>query len=304
MADRDAIARQVEQLWEFHLRRLRPGTPLHRLTDRIVFSQRPPVRVVACAGCGTLYRDPRERERSLVERYADETTDPEALRVLFDAQRAFYRTRARRLTRVLGRSGRGVEVGSYVGAFLAAARGCGWQFRGLDVNAATNAFARSRGLDVDTGGVDALAASGDADPIDAIAFWNCFDQLPEPRAALASARRRLRSGGVLAIRVPNGALYDAALRDGRPRPGGAWVLAMNNLLGFPYRHGFTPASLTEMLERGGFDVRAVHGEVLVPVADDFTRGWGAWEERAGKALLRLALPRRLRPWFETYAVRR
>lgn len=306
VADRDAIARQVESLWRFHLRRLRPDTPLHRLTDRLVFSQRPPVRVVACAACGTVYRDPRERERTLLELYAGETPEPGTLGALFDAQLGFYRTRARRLTRIAGRAGKGVEVGSYVGAFLAAAREQGWDFQGLDVNPVTNAFARQRGFEVATGTPAALDEVEEAPAtLDAVALWNCFDQLPDPRGVLRMIARRLRPRGVVAIRVPNGALYRALLAaDGTPGAGAAWVLALNNLLGFPYRHGFTPSSLALLLEDAGLDVRRMRGDTLVPIADGFTRRWAAWEERAGKAMLRAALPRRIMPWFEVYAVRR
>ena len=304
VADRQAIAMQVERLWRFHVRRLRPGTPVHRLTDRLVFSQHPPVRVVACAACGTVYRDPKERERLLLEIYAGEAPAADALDALFRAQLAFYRERSARLTRLVGSPGRGLEVGSYVGAFLAAAREDGWDFRGVDVNPATNAYARGRGFAVDTGSADEIAESGET--LDAVALWNCFDQIADPRGTLRRVHRRLRTGGILALRVPNGGLYSACVRPGRGGllRGGAWVLALNNLLGFPYRHGFTPSSLTALLERSDFDVRSVRGDTLVPVADAWTRRWARWEERAGKAALRVVAPLRIMPWFEVYAARR
>ena len=191
------------------------------------------------------------------------------------------------------------------GSALAAARDEGWEFSGLDVNPETNDFARARGFRVATGTPETLDSGGDVEPLDAVALWNCFDQLPDPRGALRVIVRRLRPGGVVAIRVPNGALYRAMLgRSGMPRPGGAWALALNNLLGFPYRHGFTPSSLGGLLEATGCEVRRVHGDTLVPIADAFTRRWARWEERAGKAVLRAALPRRIMPWFEVYAARR
>src|SRR3712207_8154521 len=42
-------------------RRLKTGVPVERLTDRVAFSQKPPLRLVRCEGCGTVYRNPRER---------------------------------------------------------------------------------------------------------------------------------------------------------------------------------------------------------------------------------------------------
>jgi len=82
-------------------------------------------------------------------------------------------------------------------------------------------------------------------------------------------------------------------------------LAHNNLLGFPYRYGFTPSSLTRMVRRLGFDVIHVTGDVLVPVADEYTRPWARMEERVVKWLGRVVSwrstrDRPLAPWFELY----
>ena len=61
VADAEEIKREVEDLWTFHDRRLRAGTPVARLRDRVAFSQDPPWRLVACRECGLLYRNPAER---------------------------------------------------------------------------------------------------------------------------------------------------------------------------------------------------------------------------------------------------
>jgi len=299
IAGSDAIRDELEQLWAFHTRRLRGDTPPGRLHDRIAFSQDPPLRLVRCDRCTLLFRNPRERADELVDIYGDEEPDAAALHTLFDNQRQSYRSQARRLARVSGRTGRGLEVGSYVGAFLSAAADIGWDFAGIDVNEAANTFAASRGLNVHTGPIEA------ADPdtkYDAIAFWNCFDQLPDPRAAASAARQRLRPNGWIAVRVPNGAFYAAwRARLTTPlRPLARLVLAHNNLLGFPYRHGFSPASLTSLLENAGFRVERIFGDSLVPLADRWTRPWARAEEHAVKAALR-PLPPSRSPWLEAYA---
>ncbi|HET8653907.1 MAG TPA: methyltransferase domain-containing protein [Longimicrobiaceae bacterium] len=301
VADAAELRREAEWLWEFHLRRLRPGTPTRFLADRVFFSQPPPLRLERCAGCGTLFRNPRERGRELARAYGAESVDADVLRGLADSQGAACRTQARRLTRFAGGAGRGVEVGSYVGAFLAAARVAGWDFEGVDVNEAANRLARERGFRVRTG---SLADLSDREArYDAVAIWNCFDQLPHPRAAAAAARRLLRPGGLLALRVPNGGFY-AALRPalrGPLAPLARVLLAHNNLLAFPYRFGFTPASLARLLREEGLSVVGVVGDALVPTADAWTRPWAAREERALKALLRALAPASASPWFELYA---
>jgi 2-polyprenyl-3-methyl-5-hydroxy-6-metoxy-1,4-benzoquinol methylase len=299
------VTREVEELWAFHLRRLRPDTPPARLADRVAFSQRPPIRVVQCSECGLVYRDPRERARELRELYASEAPDDAVLASLYENQRIACRAQAARLTREAGRTGTGLEVGSYVGAFLTAAQERGWRFEGLDLNERAAAFARAHGCTVTLGDLQSI---DDHHRYDAIAIWNCFDQLPDPGRAARLARALLQPGGVLAVRVPNGAFYVAM----RTRlhscfaPVARALLAHNNLLTFPYRFGFTPDALTALLERTGFRVQRIVGDVLVPIADEWTRQWAVWEERVIKRALRTLtragfLDARATPWIEVYA---
>jgi SAM-dependent methyltransferase len=292
------IRDEAERLWEFHMRRLSPRTPPGRLVDRVAFSQAPPWRVVRCRECGLVYRNPVERREELQSTYADAPLDRAALDALHEAQTKTYHAQARRLAALLERRGTGLEVGSYVGAFLAAARAQGWSFEGLDVNASVNEYARSRGFVVHDGDLESFAARNRT--FDAVAIWNTFDQLPDPRAALRASLRLLRPNGVLALRVPNGGCY-AGWRDrlDGSSPVSALatrVLAHNNLLTFPYRFGFTPGSLTRLLNDIGFTVLKVVPDVLVPTADEWTRRWAVFEERLLKPFTR-----RWSPWFEVYA---
>ena len=289
VAGPDDIRAEAESLWEFHMRRLSPRTPPERLVDRVAFSQPPAWRIVRCRHCGLVYRNPVEKRGELRETYETPAPARETMLALHDAQAATYRTQARRLRRALGRRGSGLEVGSYVGAFLAAARAQGWRFEGIDVNAHFNAFARSLGFTVHDGDLETFHPERE---FDAVAVWNTFDQLPDPRVAVLRSRSLLRPGGVLAVRVPNGECYARW----RTRRGSRAVLAHNNLLTFPYRFGFTPASLTRLLRDAGFEVERIVRDVLVPTADEWTRGWARAEERIVKPLTRVASP-----WFEVYA---
>jgi Methyltransferase domain len=300
----DDARAEMEMLWEFHQRRLRPGTPPRALADRVTFSQAPPLRLAQCRRCSLIYRNPRERAAELVATYAEEMPDEATLRTLHANQRRAYHAQVRRLERALGRRGPGLEVGSYVGAFLGAARDAGWTFEGLDVNEHAAAFACRMGFRVTVGELDAMTRRR----FDTVAIWNTFEQLPDPRASALTARKLLNSGGVLALRVPNGEAYVVfrrALR-GPLAPIARAVLAHNNLLGFPYRHGFTSRSLTRLLGESGFGDVRFYGDALVPVADRWTRRWARAEERIVKTLLRgmarsVRLGRRLSPWIEAYA---
>ena len=302
VADADDVRDEMEALWAFHTRRLRSETPADRLTDRVAFSQAPPLRLVQCTRCDTVFRNPRERAFEVTDTYAHESPSLETLQALHDTQMVAQTAQAERLTEVFGRHGRGLEVGSYAAGFLAAARARGWQFEGLDVNEAANEFARSLGFMVTTGDLISFRTTR---PFDAVAIWTCFDQLPDPRAAARAARALLVPRGVLAIRVPNGAFYSAVRRrlNGLAGPVARALLAHNNLLAFPYRHGFTVRSLTLLLEDTRFEVVRTHGDSLVPIADEWTRGWAAAEEHMVKTATKAmaTLDTDGAPWFEIYA---
>jgi SAM-dependent methyltransferase len=307
IAEADDIRAEVELLWEYHSKRLRLETPSERLLDRVAFSEHPPFRLVRCRDCGLIYRNPVERQHELAAAYAHEAPAPEVLRSLHATQLPTLRGNARRLRRALGHGGSGLEVGSYIGAFLAAARQERLHMEGLDINPHVNAFTRAMGFTVHDGELGSFATDR---AFDVVAILNTFDQLADPRLAVHAAGRLLRKGGVLAIRVPNGALYGALrrwlTRGARTRRSVARaVLAQNNLLSFPYRWGFTPFALTRLLEQAEFVVEDVRGDVLVPIADEWTRRWARVEEVLVKRVLAAttALGARWAPWFEVYARR-
>jgi hypothetical protein len=311
IADAEAVRREMELLWAHHQKRLRPETPPAHLVDRVAFSEHPPLRLVRCRECGLVYRNPVERPHELAAIYEQNSPSPGVLSALHETQRSAMRAQARGLRARLGRGGSGLEIGSYAGAFLAAARAEGLRFEGLDVNADINAFVRTLGFTAHDGDLGAFATSSRNRTFDAIAIWNAFDQLSDPRGTLTIARTLLTEAGVLAIRVPNGGFYAAwrpALDNGSlvRRRAALTMLAHNNLLTFPYRWGFTPRSLSRLLVKTGFRVADVHGAVLVPTADLWTRPWARIEE----TLMRwaLAAPARFTtawaPWFEIYATAR
>src|SRR5688500_4403174 len=86
----DESKAELEQLWEYHQKRLRPDTPPVHLVDRVAFSQRAPLRLVRCHECGLVYRNPIERPTEVAEIYAEEGLDERVLRALHDTQRPAY----------------------------------------------------------------------------------------------------------------------------------------------------------------------------------------------------------------------
>ena len=288
----------MEELWQFHLRRLKTGAPVNQLFDRAIFSQKPPLQVVQCVECHTVFRNPRERPDDLIETYEGEEPEQAALASLFGQQLEFFKPRVRKITKMVGRTGSVLEVGSYVGGFLRASAEQDWNAVGLDINASANAFARSKGAHVIESSLDEFAPK---QTFDVVALWNCFDQLPDPHSSIRSVSKLLKDDGIVAIRVPNGACY-AALQD-LNLPLVRAMLAWNNLATFPYRHGFTPQSLTRLLKEAGYRVVDVALDALVPISGPWSRPWAALEERIVKRVMRILKTRKFSPWFEVYARR-
>ena len=80
----DESKEELEELWEYHQKRLRPDTPPVHLIDRVAFSQRAPLRLVRCHECGLVYRNPVERPAEVAEIYEDEGLEESVLRALHD----------------------------------------------------------------------------------------------------------------------------------------------------------------------------------------------------------------------------
>ena len=293
-------------LLEFHRRRLRKDA----LEDRADFTQAYATNIVRCQACGLVYRDPRPSDEQIARAYASDTYGEERLRALFDSQLELFRPKARKLRRwIAGPHPVVLEIGSFVGGFLAAGRELGFDAHGIDPGAEVAAFCEARGLSVLCESADDVSFPEGA--ADCVAIWNTFDQLPDPHPTLRSARRCLRAGGVLVVRVPNGRCYARCLslvRRLRPPLRDALLAAMawNNLLTFPYLHGYSIDTLDRLMAQ--YELVRVHTEadVLTRLADEQTKTWAAWEERALKALWLLyvrVFPSGIAehaPWLDVY----
>lgn len=294
----EEVRAHLEYLRLFHRRRLRPKSngaiSSSALTDRADFTQDYTTDVVACRGCGLVFRNPRPPATVITETYAQDHYGASRLEALFEAQVELYRPKAQMLRRWLpvGPETRVIEVGSFVGGFLAAGQEHGWDMFGIDPGEAVDAFCRGQGLRVFRGTLS--EAPLETNSIDCVAIWNTFDQLPYPEPTITAARRALRPGGILAVRVPNGACFRfaTAWTHRLPRPLRGWLraaLAWNNLLAFPYLYGYSVRTLDRLLSQFGLERVSIEPDTLTRLADAQTKTWAAWEERLLKLFFRLAV---------------
>jgi len=140
-----------------------------------------------------------------------------------------------------------VDVGCGAGAFLALCRERGWTGVGFDQSAHAVAYARTRGLDVSEQGWPACSLPDGS--VDAVTFINVLDHLRDPFAALQEAQRILRPGGLLYIRVPNGALHTRLMAP-------LSVMGFGNLP-IVHLYGLSRAAFRFHLPRLGFTVPTV-----------------------------------------------
>jgi glycosyltransferase involved in cell wall biosynthesis/SAM-dependent methyltransferase len=146
-----------------------------------------------------------------------------------------------------------LDVGCGGGLLLAGAAARGWRAVGVELSSRAARVARN----LDAGPV--VQAHGAALPfrsgaLDAVTLVNILDHLEAPSTALAEARRVLRPGGLLVVRVPNGTVHGIAARLlARLGPGARWRGwdAWPILHAFAFGHG----ALVRLVERAGF-VRA------------------------------------------------
>jgi SAM-dependent methyltransferase len=316
VAQADTIDAQLAWLEAFHRRRLKPAARARReaaLEERATFTQDDPRAIVGCRSCGLVFRHPRRSPGAVEHDYAVDRYGAERLRALFAAQVRAYDEKIAALAALIRarRSPRVLEVGSFVGGFLTAAGSAGWDVLGVDPGEEVVAFCRDRGLPVERGTIEDLAVAPAS--LDAVAIWNTFDQIATPGPTLACAARFLRPDGVLAIRVPNGRYFaDAMARlalDSEPvRRYRLRVLAWNNMIGFPYLHGYSVATLDRLVARYGFERVLAAPDTLLPLADRDTRWWAVVEERAVKAACRIGWRRQIpgparlaaAPWLDVY----
>ncbi|MBW3622403.1 MAG: class I SAM-dependent methyltransferase [Armatimonadetes bacterium] len=319
-------AREVEVQQEFlrifHRRRLIPGSPPSALEERADFTQDYPTDIVACRECGLVFRNPRPTPEAIRRMYAQDQYDPSRLEAVWDSQVELYRPKAQTLARWLPPGSSVVEVGSFVGGFLKAGQGQGWAMQGVDPGEEVSAFCEGKGFPVTRGTLEDLSLTEGS--VDGLAIWNTFDQIPEPDPTLAAVRRLLRPGGVLALRVPNGESFRwgtegihrlHAMRGPFRALLGPLLslMAWNNLLFFPYLHGYSVRTLDRLLCRYGFRRRWIVPDTLCRLSDDRTKSWAAGEERLSKAATRIvarvqalnpAGPLTFSPWLDAYYVRR
>jgi 2-polyprenyl-3-methyl-5-hydroxy-6-metoxy-1,4-benzoquinol methylase len=206
------------------------------------FSRRQGFDVVACAECGLVYVSPRLGRQALAEHY--NSNESSRIQYYLDAEPADRRSFAVVLGAVeahLPSRGRLLDVGPNVGTCLALARERGWDVAGVEINAEAARHCReARGLDVRTGTLSDCRFPPAS--FAAVLLGDVIEHLPDPRQTLEQVHELLQPGGLVAISTPDIAGWAGRALQVKPEE---------------HIYYFSPATLTALLQRAGFEVLEV-----------------------------------------------
>lgn len=214
-----------------------------------------------CVRCRMIFVHPLPTEADLAALYASpnyyeltatEPTDPAGFRVRPEWKQAEYARILDQLGRRIPPPARALDVGCGWGLFIECAQARGYAAEGLDPSPEVVAYVTGK-----LGLAARVAKLEDAEPgaYDLLTMLDVFEHVPDPRGFAEQAKRALKPGGWLGIRVP--------------RWGGISNHLMHRLLTALRRDApmeflqhlseFRPGSLTTVLGSAGFVEIAVIG---------------------------------------------
>jgi len=200
--------------------------------------------LIRCQQCGLIFQHPQLDAETMHDNYPEEYSPflstgaklPKTIGI-------GIRRRAKYLLKQKT-SGRLLDIGCATGEFLYYLKTrYGWAVQGVEASHYASELGRKKyNLDIINGTLD--QAHFPAEYFDAITLWEVLEHLNHPTETLENIHRILKPDGVLIIRVPNHASWDAALF------GKYWA-------GYDApRHlfVFSPATITRLLEQAQYKI--------------------------------------------------
>jgi len=214
--------------------------------------ERPQVvaELVRCRACGLVYQNPRPTLAEMAahypqeyEPYTDRTASKEPNPLLKRAYAYGTQKRTRFVTRRKS-GGRLLDIGCASGTFLLGMQAHrGWQVQGVEPSAQVAAYARAmHNLDVFPGTLE--EANFPTGAFDCVTMWDVLEHVHDPLGTLREISRVLSDDGILVIRVPNLASWDAQIF------GDAWA----GLDAPRHLFVFRPETLGAMLAQACFEM--------------------------------------------------
>lgn len=235
-----------------------------------------PFGYLRCHTCGAVLAEesipPKDLGRYYPRGYAAYVEPQSISRFARAAQSVGIRKR-RLLIERLRQGGRLLDVGCGRGDFLQAMQATGrWQASGLERDQEAVQIARARGLDVHHGEIPDYPFPPAS--FDVITLWDVLEHLEQPHRTVQSLLTWLQPGGILVIRTPDAASWQARLF-------GPWWAGYDAPR---HRIIYTWQALQRLLKAYGLEVKRLRGLT------------GTWP-LASLSLQNWARAHNLPPWF-------
>jgi 2-polyprenyl-3-methyl-5-hydroxy-6-metoxy-1,4-benzoquinol methylase len=262
-------------------------------------------RIVKCRGCGLIFPNPMPYPSGEDTRYTNVSDYFEDVMAVEDeGQRQLGEKLAREAERRLGRRGRLLDVGCGRGEVVRAAHECGWEAEGCDLSPEFVRYAR------EVNGVRAHAATleqmryPDAS-FDVVTLVEVIEHLYEPAVTARELSRVVRPGGLVYLSTPNEeSIYQSLGNLYYKARGRDWVVNLCPTWNLYHIHGFSPRSLSYLLEENNFEMEELvvyPGTFAVPQAAGM---WGRVERTGARVIEHLANALGRSPYMYAWARRR
>ena len=212
-------------------------------------------QISRCLGCGLIATNPQLPAAQIQALYAD--VEDKIYLENISARQKTFRYNLKRIKSYLPSAGNLLDVGTYCGVFLDAAKEEGYRVSGVEPSRWASAYSRNKGYDVFCGTLKDLPASNEK--FDIITSWDVLEHVSNPMQELCEVNNRLRIGGVFAFSTLHMENWFPKLMGER----WPWYMDM-------HLYYFTNSILKHMLSQTGFEVinqkpycHIITGEYLV-----------------------------------------
>lgn len=198
-------------------------------------------RIVQCTRCGHVYASPRWSDAELLAAYT--AVEDETYVMERTGRELTFRKHLQALERIVG-PGHGrslLDIGAYIGVFVAVAAQSGWDAWGVEPSDWAAAEAQRHGLNVVAGTQYAPELAGRQ--FDVITMWDVIEHVNDPKGEVRHSRDLLQPGGVLVLHTMDIDSLVARLMGSR----WPWLMDM-------HLHYFSQKTMRAMLEDVGFAV--------------------------------------------------
>lgn len=210
--------------------------------------------VVRCKDCQVIYTRPTLIPES--NPYAKESADEYFQLHDFQGKILQGETLAEFAEKVLGGTGRMLELGCGRGELLRGALNRGWSVYGVEMTEDYAEIARSHGVEIELASIEDCKFLEQT--FDVILLAAVLEHLYDPMKTLERIRNALRPGGLLFIDVPNESSLTMRVGNLYMRARGRdWAVNLSPTFSPFHVVGFSPTSLRNALASAGFGVHTM-----------------------------------------------